>query len=197
MTTYAHKLKSFNLDANTPVYLLSSGKPVMLELDDPAIKAMTDLQQVKAITVSPDSSIEFAMELMEHAGIRMLVVIDQSGMLAGLITARDIMGEKPLSIMTRDRVKRGEILVRQVMTPRDQLNPFNFRDVERASVRDVIVQLRNAVRQHAIVLEAQDNGKNYFVRGIFSITQIGRQLGMDIPGDGHVQSFAEFEKLIA
>ena len=197
MTTYAHKLKSFNLDANTPVYLLSSGKPVMLELDDPAIKAMTDLQQVKAITVSPDSSIEFAMELMEHAGIRMLVVIDQSGMLAGLITARDIMGEKPLSIMTRDRVKRGEILVRQVMTPRDQLNPFNFRDVERASVRDVIVQLRNAVRQHAIVLEAQDNGKNYFIRGIFSITQIGRQLGMDIPGDGHVQSFAEFEKLIA
>jgi CBS domain-containing protein len=197
MTTYAHKLKSFNLDANTPVYLLSSGKPVMLQLDDPAIKAMTDLQQVKAITVSPDSSIEFAMELMEHAGIRMLVVIDQSGMLAGLITARDIMGEKPLSIMTRDRVKRGEILVRQVMTPRDQLNPFNFRDVERASVRDVIVQLRNAVRQHAIVLEAQDNGKNYFVRGIFSITQIGRQLGMDIPGDGHVQSFAEFEKLIA
>ena len=197
MTTYAHKLKSFNLDANTPVYLLSSGKPVMLQLDDPAIKAMTDLQQVKAITVSPDSSIEFAMELMEHAGIRMLVVIDQSGMLAGLITARDIMGEKPLSIMTRDRVKRGEILVRQVMTPRDQLNPFNFRDVERASVRDVIVQLRNAVRQHAIVLESQDNGKNYFVRGIFSITQIGRQLGMDIPGDGHVQSFAEFEKLIA
>jgi CBS domain-containing protein len=197
MTTYAHKLKSFNLDANTPVYLLSSGKPVMLQLDDPAIKAMTDLQRVKAITVSLDSSIEFAMELMEHAGIRMLVVIDQSGMLAGLITARDIMGEKPLSIMTRDRVKRGEILVRQVMTPRDQLNPFNFRDVERASVRDVIVQLRNAVRQHAIVLEAQDNGKNYFVRGIFSITQIGRQLGMDIPGDGHVQSFAEFEKLIA
>ncbi len=197
MTTYAHKLKSFNLDANTPVYLLSSGKPVMLELDDPAIKAMTDLQQVKAITVSPDSSIEFAMELMEHAGIRMLVVADQSGKLAGLITARDIKGEKPLRIMTQERVKRGEILVHQIMTPRDQLNPFNFRDVERASVRDVIVQLRNAVRQHAIVLEAQDNGKNYFVRGIFSITQIGRQLGMDIPGDGHVQSFAEFEKLIA
>ena len=197
MTTYAHKLKSFNLDANTPVYLLSSGKPVMLQLDDPAIKAMTDLQQVKAITVSPDSSIEFAMELMEHAGIRMLVVADQSGKLAGLITARDIKGEKPLRIMTQERVKRGEILVHQIMTPRDQLNPFNFRDVEHASVRDVIVQLRNSCRQHAIVLEAQDNGKNYFVRGIFSITQIGRQLGMDIPGDGHVQSFAEFEKLIA
>ena len=197
MTTYAHKLEAFNLDANTPVYLLSSGKPDMLELDDPAIKAMTDLKQVKAITVSQDSSIEFAMELMDHAGIRMLVVIDHSGMLAGLITARDIMGEKPLSIMSRDRVKRGEILVSQIMTPRDQLNPFNFHDVEHSSVRDVIVQLRNAGRQHAIVLEAEDNGKQYFVRGIFSITQIGRQFGMDIPGDGHVQSFAEFEKLIA
>jgi CBS domain-containing protein len=197
MTTYAHKLEAFNLDANTPVYLLSTGKPDMLELDDPAIKAMTDLEQVKAITVSPDSSIEFAMELMEHAGIRMLVVVDQSGLLAGLITARDILGEKPLSIMSLDRVKRGEILVRQIMTPRDQLNPFNFHDVEHSSVRDVIVQLRNAGRQHAIVLEAEDNGEHYFVRGIFSITQIGRQFGMDISGDGHVQSFAEFEQLIA
>lgn len=197
MTTYAHKLEAFNLDANTPVYLLKPGKPVMLELNDPAIRAMTDFKQVKAITVSPDSSIEFALELMKHAGIRMLVVADQSGKLAGLITARDIMGEKPLSIMTRDRVKRGEILVSQIMTPRDQLNPFNINDAEHANVRDVIVQLRNAGRQHAIVLEAQDQGEGYFVRGIFSITQIGRQLGMDIPVDGHVQSFAEFEKLIA
>ncbi len=197
MTTYAHKLEAFNLDANTPVYLLSSGKPLLLKLDDPAIRAMTDLQQVKAITVNPDSSIEFAMEIMKHAGIRMLVVIDQSGMLAGLITARDITGEKPLRIMTQDRVKRGEILVRQIMTPREQLNPFNFSNIEHASVRDVIVQLRNAGCQHAIVLEAQEKGEGYFVRGIFSITQIGRQLGMDIPVDGHVQSFAEFEKLIA
>jgi signal-transduction protein with cAMP-binding, CBS, and nucleotidyltransferase domain len=197
MTTYAHKLEAFKLDTNTPVYLLTSGIPSMLKLDDPAIKAMTDLQQVKAITVSPDSSIEFAMELMQHAGIRMLVVIDQSGMLAGLITARDITGEKPLRILTQDRVKREEILVRQIMTPRDQLNPFNFRDVEHASVRDVIVQLRKAGRQHAIVLEAQEKGAGYFVRGIFSITQIGRHLGMDIPVDGLVQSFADFEKLIA
>jgi CBS domain-containing protein len=197
MTTYAHKLEAFNLNANTPVSFLPPGKPVMLQPDDPAIRAMTDLKQIKAITIRPDRSIEFALELMNHTGIRMLLVADQSGILAGLITARDIMGEKPLTIMTRDRIKHEEIQVSQVMTPREQLNPFNFTDVEHATVRDVIVQLRNAGRQHAIVVEQRDNGQGYFLRGIFSITQIGRQLGMDIPTDSHVQSFAEFEKLIA
>ena len=197
MTTYAHKLELFNLDMNTPVFLSPPGKSATLQLNDLAIKAMTDLKQVRAITIRPDRSIEFALELMKHAGIRMLVVEGQSGMLAGLVTARDIMGEKPLRIMTQDRVKHEEIQVRQVMTPREQLNPFNFRDVEHATVRDVIVQLRNAGRQHAIVVEQRDSGQGYFLRGIFSITQIGRQLGMDIPVDGHVQSFADFEKLIA
>jgi CBS domain containing-hemolysin-like protein len=197
MTTYAHKLEAFNLDADTPVSLLPPGKPEMLQLDNPAIRAMTDLRQVRAITISPDRSIEFALELMKHAGIRMLVVEDHSGKLAGLITARDIMGEKPLRIMTQDRVKHDEIQVRQVMTSREQLNPFRYSDVLHATVRDVIVQLRKAGRQHAIVVEQRDKGQGYFLRGIFSITQIGRQLGMDIPVDDHVQSFAEFEKLIA
>ena len=197
MTTYAHKLELFNLDMNTPVFLSPPGKSATLQLNDLAIKAMTDLKQVRAITIRPDRSIEFALELMKHAGIRMLVVEGQSGMLAGLVTARDIMGEKPLRIMTQDRVKHEEIQVRQVMKPREQLNPFNFRDVEHATVRDVIVQLRNAGRQRAIVVEQRDSGQGYFLRGIFSITQIGRQLGMDIPVDGHVQSFADFEKLIA
>jgi len=197
MTTYAHKLESFILDANTTVSLLPPGKPLMLQLDDPAIKAMTDLKQVRLITIRPDRSIEFALDLMKHAGIRMLVVTDLSGMLAGLVTARDIMGEKPLRIMTRDRVKHEEIQVSQVMTTRDQLNPFNFAEVEHATVRDVILQLRNAGRQHAIVVESLETGPGYFLRGIFSVTQIGRQLGMEIPVDSHVQSFAEFEKMIA
>jgi CBS domain-containing protein len=197
MAIYAYRLETYDLDPDAPVDALPKTEVEPVTLDDPAVKAMTDLKRVRAVTINPDNTIEFALQLMKYAGVRLLVVADQGNRLAGLVTARDIMGEKPISIMTRDRVKREEILVSQVMTPRSGLNPFNFRDVEHASVRDVIVKLQQTGRQHSIVVEKKIDEDDYFVRGIFSITQIGRQLGMEISAEGHVQSFAEFEQLIA
>ena len=195
MATYVHNLADFNLDKAVPVYIRQT-EIMPVKLDDPAIKTMTDLKTIKVISITPDRSMEFAEQLMKNAGVRMLLVVNPSSQLAGLVTARDIMGEKPVAIMTRDRIKREEIQVSQIMTPRAELNPFNMLDVKHAKVRDVIHRLRDAGRQHAIVIEEQDDGKSYFVRGIFSITQIGRQLGVEISADGHVQSFAELERLI-
>lgn len=197
MTTYAHKLDLYALDPDAPVYTLPRAAADQVKPDDPAIRVMTDLKRVRAITINPENTIEFAHQLMKHAGVRMLVVIDHEDKLAGLITARDIMSEKPLSIVTREKIKRQDVQVAQIMIPRSELDPFNFRDIEHASVKDVILKLREVGRQHAIVIEERGGGKGYFVRGIFSITQIGRQLGMEISTDGHVQSFAEFEQLIA
>lgn len=196
MTIYAHKLKTIDI-STAPVYVNPPGRVISVTLQDPATSVMTDLMHVRAITVDSDQSITFAADLMKHVGVRMLVVIDHGGLLGGLMTARDILGEKPINIMNSERINRDEIKVHQIMTPVTQLNPLDFADVEHATVKDVIIKLRDVGRQHAIVIESRDQADSYTLRGIFSITQIGRQLGMNISDDGHVQSFAEFEQLIA
>lgn len=197
MTTYAHKLAVYALAPTAPVAILprSHGNPV--SLSDPAITVMTDLRQIRAVTIDADSSLYLAEQLMKHAGVRLLVVVDDSDRLAGLLTMRDIMGEKPMSIVTRENIRRQDIRIAHIMTPRSELDPFNIRNVEHATVKDVILKLRELGRQHAIVVEEREEGEGYFVRGIFSITQIGRQLGMDISTDGHAQNFAEFEQVLA
>ena len=194
---YAHKLETFELDPEVPVKIISQEKVDNVTLDDLAIRAMTDFKKVNAITINPESSIDYALQLMTHAGVKLLLVVGEDDILAGLITARDIMGEKPLSIITKEKVKREEIQVAQIMTPRAELNPFNFYDIEYATIRDAILKLRDVGRHHALVVEQQEDGNGYFARGIFSITQIGRQLGMEISTDGHVQNFSEFELLFA
>ena len=196
MTIYAHKLKTIDI-STTPVYVNPPCKVISVTPEDPAISVMTDLMHVRAITVDSDQTITFAFDLMKHVEVRMLVVIDRDGLLGGLITARDILGEKPINIMNNERISRDEIKVHQVMTSVSKLNPFNFADVEHATVKDVIIKLRDAGRQHAIVIDSQDDTDGFTLRGIFSITQIGRQLGMNISSDGHMQSFADFEQLIA
>jgi len=197
MTTYAHKLDVYALAPTAPVSLLPPSHGDAITLVDPAIRVMTDLKRVRAVTIDENSSIYLAEQLMKHAGVRLLVVVDDSDRLTGLLTMRDIMGEKPMSIVTRENIRRQDIRISHIMTPRSELDPFNIRDVEHATVKDVILKLRDLGRQHAIVVEEREEGGGYFVRGIFSITQIGRQLGMDIIAEGHVQSFAEFEQLLA
>jgi CBS domain-containing protein len=197
MTTFVHTLNTIEV---TPAMKFSVSQPSnasTLSLDDPALSVMTDLKKVRAITINPDNSIEFAQELMKHAGIRMLLVTNSDNNLLGLVTFRDIIGEKVINIIASDKVTRDQIHVSQVMTPLSELNPFRFSDIEQSTIKNVIAILHEAGRQHAIVIDTMEGNDNYFIRGIFSATHIGRLLGMEISSDDHVQSFAEFEKLMA
>jgi CBS domain-containing protein len=196
MTTYAFHLKSYKLEPGVPIYVQTTPVGEQVRLDDPAVKVMTDLTKVRAVTITPSSTIEFALQIMIHAKVRLLVVVDKRDVLVGLVTARDIMGEKSLLAATTNRIPRDQVQVEQVMTPRAEIEPLHMRDVEHASVRDVVMALRSAGRQHAIVVEPRAE-EDWILRGIFSATQIGRQLGIEISSDGRVQSFAEFERLLA
>lgn len=197
MTTFVHTLKPVEVTRGMTISVNQVVDKNELTLDDPALNAMTDLKKVRAVTVNPNNSIEFAKELMKYAGIRMLLVTDDNNHLLGLVTYRDFIGEKVINIIANEKISRELIQVGQVMTPLGDLNPFIFSDIEHSTVKEVISILREAGRQHAIVIEKTDSSNEYFIRGLFSVTQVGRQLGMDISSDDHVQSFAEFEKLMA
>ena len=73
-------------------------------------------------------------------------------------------------------------------------------DVLHARVGDVIASLRVSGRQHALVIDSAATGAppaTRTVRGIFSLTQIARQLGLP-PQPGHdvARTFAEIEAAI-
>ncbi len=194
MTAFVHRLEPIALDPEVPIRIVAPESAPAVGMDDPALAVMTDLRRVRVVTIGAEAPVELALTMMIHAHVRLLCVID-AGVLRGLVTARDLMGEKPLLAAARDRVPRSAITVAQVMTPRAEIAPFAFADVQRSTVRDVVVALRAAARQHALVVEPCAGA--CAVRGIFSATQIGRQLGIDISPDGRVQGFAEFERLLA
>lgn len=196
MASSFSRLKFLTLDPSTPIFRLMPEQLPNVDLDDPAIMVMTDLRRVRVVTTHPNASIEVATQIMIHANVRMLLVVRERDMLDGVVTARDVMGEKVLAVAARERIHHDAIRVHHVMTARAEINPLSMADVERATVGDVVVALRDAGRQHALVIEAQGGGHGYLARGIFSATQIGRQLGIDISPDGHAQSFAELESLL-
>jgi CBS-domain-containing membrane protein len=183
------------LPPGTPAYHYLQGLPERVEVGDPAINVMTDLKRVRVITVEPEVNIDDALQKMIHAGVRLLIVTDPETNVTGVISARDIMGEKPVSYISRERVSRADITVADIMTPREELDALEMADVLKARVGDIVATLRERGRQHALVLD-QSESSGRVVRGIFSVTQIGAQLGVEIQATGQVQSFAELEQML-
>ena len=198
MTTFTHTLKAITLTSNARIFQPPRAPAPKLTPSSPALEVMTDLRKMRVITTTAEVAIDSALSLMIHAKVRLLVVIDRSGMIIGLVSAQDLMGEKPLRIDNDERIHHHEVKVAQVMTPIAEIQPLDIRDVEHATVRDIAAYLIHANRQHALVIESNDGAGRYTACGIFSATQIGRQLGEDVDqGDGRAQSFSELGRLIA
>ena len=161
-------------------------------LESPAMRVMTDLTQVTAVVIEPQASMEAAHAMMQQRGVRMLLALDADRKLAGLITATDILGEKPMNMVRERRVRHSEILVSDVMTAVERLDAFDWKSVQSARVGNVVAQLQQTKRQHALVTQTAGSGQT-LVRGIFSLSQIARQLGIPLQLPEAANSFAEIE----
>lgn len=174
------------------IFVARPAPPKSVTPDSPALEVMTDLRHTHSALIEPQTSVDAAHAYMVQRGVRMLLVMSPERSLAGIITATDILGEKPLRFSQERRVKHSEILVSDIMTPLDNLRAIPIADVKHARVGEVIASLRDSGRQHTLVMDTFAQGKTE-ICGIFSLTQIERQLGAVIQSSGVATTFAELE----
>ena len=170
--------------------------PERVTLDDPALRAMTDFQNVNAAVILPGDTVDDAEHRMIERGVRSLLVVDQERHVVGMITATDLLGEKPMQVVSQRGIRRPEVTVRDVMTPQHDLEVLDLADIRSAKVGHIVATLRRSGRQHALVAEHDANGRQA-IRGLFSATQIARQLGVAIPTTEVARTFSEIEAQLA
>jgi CBS-domain-containing membrane protein len=171
--------------------------PERVSLESSAMDVMTNLRKVGVVTVRAKTQMDRANAKMIRYGVRTLLVLDDSEKVAGLITANDILGEKPMRHLQEVGGTHSDILVSDVMTSVSELEVIRLADVMAAKVGHIVATLKAAGRQHAVVVDEDASG-NQVVCGLFSATQIARQLGISLQGYFEVaRTFAEIEKAIA
>lgn len=168
--------------------------PARVTLDSPAVESMTDLRLVTTLTIESDATIDSANERMKKRGVRLLLVVEETRHVEGVITAVDVLGEKPMQVVQSRGVHREDVLVRNVMTPHTEMYVLQFEDVRLAKVGHIVATLKAAGRQHAIVVD-RDDSQRQAVRGIFSVSQIARQLGVHLQTTEVARTFAEIESV--
>lgn len=159
---------------------------------DPAVSVMTDLSQVQACTTEPSAPLGMARATMIRRGVRLLLVCDDHDQVLGVITSRDIGGNKPARILAKATgCTWDDLRVGDVMTLRARLEVLRMEDVRAARVGDLVATLRQADRQHALVVDRNPTTGSRVVRGIFSLSQIGLQLGLDLDPARRPTTYAE------
>jgi len=169
--------------------------PNMIKVTSSALEVMTDLRYVPAALIQGNVDLDTATQKMIARGVRSLLVVNDQDNVVGIITARDLMGIGLTEILSTGR-NIGDVRVDEIMTGEDQIEVLPLDDVLHAHVGDIVETLKHSGRQHALVVEDDPLTGKPTIRGIFSASQIARQLGIPIQVQALAQTFQEIDLAI-
>lgn len=191
-----HKpLPSHKASAGTGLQPVTEGAP-SVTMSSSALCVMTDFRKVPVATVGPDATLGQATDEMIARGVRLLIVVESERVL-GLITARDTQGERPVQIVRERGGRYDDLRVRDLMAPLEAMDLLELGRVMHAEVGDVVSTLKNWGRQHALVGEKDPTTGATRIRGVFSATQIGRQLGLQVQTFDVAHTFADIQAALS
>lgn len=185
----------------------TQAQPARVTRESRALEVMTDLTRTSPATIRPQAPVEGANHYMLSRGVRLLLVVDESDAVLGVVTATDILGERALRAALELGVPRGELKVSDIMSPARQVEVIALAEVEGARVGHVLATLARTGRQHALVVDVDvlparsliDKPlQRTMVRGVLSLSQIARQLGVALPSAGEIaRTFSDIEAALS
>lgn len=176
--------------------VVDAGRTKKVFAESPAIDVMTDLRLVAAATIAPETPLAEANQAMILRGVRSLFVVDSNRAMIGMLSATDLLGETPVKIAAQRGMRPTDLSARDLMTPIGAVEAVSVDRVMRAEVGHVVATLKRSGRQHLLVVQTESDGK-VCVRGLFSASQIARQLGIPMHAGEVARTFAEIEAALA
>jgi len=154
---------------------------------DPALYVMTDFRERASVTISQAAMIDEALEHMKHAGVRSAFAVhDRSRAVVGLITAYDIISEKPLQNMQFAATPRREVLVFGIMQKVSDWRVADIKQIKHATVANVAEMFAKTGLTHVPVVETNQVGEQR-LRGLLSAAKVIRLLSRPQPHAARTQ----------
>ncbi|MCW8982672.1 MAG: CBS domain-containing protein [Gammaproteobacteria bacterium] len=195
MSSSYQTLSYVNIESDTTYQRPAQNFAENVTAESPAVDVMTDFTKIAAITMGPCGTLEAAEKRMIASGVRLLLVVDQSNQILGVITLTDLQGSRPMKYIQEAGGTREDIFLRDIMTKSSQIEALPMKVVELSRVGDIVATMKHSNRQHALVVDHDENNQQV-IRGIFSTKQISIQLGLDYRAKETREIFEELEAIL-
>jgi len=166
------KLKSIQSDS-LPI---PGAEPWYVRATDPALSVMIDFRSRSSVTLSETAPLDEALGHMKHTGVRCAFVVDEKKKdVIGMLTAYDILGEKPQQHMHFTRLSHDEVLVKDIMQKISDWRVVDIKDIEQSTVGDVLEVFNETGVTHLPVMETTESNE-LRLRGLLSFAKVKRLL---------------------
>ena len=162
--------------------------PELVHMEDPAVSVLIDFTKTPPHTIAPSDTLDHAVNEMEINGVHLLLVINGDGFFEGIVSSEDTWGEKPIKIIQERRIHRDQVTVKMIMTPLSDIAALDFAVIKSAKVGNIVKTLSSHKQHYALAVSPSATKPAQIIRGIFTASQISKQLHADI---AHVFNHAE------
>lgn len=163
------ELHLYNVDQSDNVFIHALDK--QLTVTSAATEVFNDFEQHEPLKVNGDVKAYDALILMKRADAEMKLVVSNQGDFLGLISSNELNEQNIISEVSRG-VSRDDVLVKDLMLSKHKLHAFDYGELLRANVSDVVSSLRNYGLRHCLVVERNQHQ----IRGVISANDIARTL---------------------
>lgn len=165
--------------------------PMEVSLESAALSVMTDFKKHTPLTVAFNVRASDLENLMRQAHVKMKLVLDHNDQFMGIVSVSDLTEQNRIQKAARG-IPKDEQRAIDFMQPKDQLQAFEYTDLEKSTVGDVVETLKESGRHHCLVIDS----KAHEIRGVISVSDIARILR--IPLDIQTQpTFCALSRVIA
>ena len=154
--------------------------PELVHKEDPALFVMIDFTKTPPHIISPDDTMDHAINEMEVSGAHLLLVMNDEGHFQGILSSEDVWGEKPIQLIQERRIHRDQVLVKMIMVSYKNITAINSNIIESACVGHVVKTLTEHKQHYALVITPSTDQSVQVIRGIFTLSQISKQLHTEI-----------------
>jgi CBS domain containing-hemolysin-like protein len=165
----------------------------VLSLQSPALAVLTDFTQQNPLMMEQNTSIDEAREIMKRTHTKLFLVIDVQESFRGVITLDDLVSEKVMKKMRASQLRRDELTVQSVMTPKNRLQAIDFKIFQQATVGDLLARMKKYGEQHMVVVDTSDDS----IRGLVSAHGIARRMHSPVVINERAVLFSEICQAIA
>lgn len=162
--------------------------PELVHMEDPAVSVLIDFNKTPPHTILPTETLDHAINEMEINGVHLLLVINNDGFFEGVVSSEDTWGEKPIKLIQERRIHRDQVTVKMIMTPLSDIAALDFAVIKSAKVGNIVKTLSSHKQHYALTVSPSATKPTQIIRGIFTTSQISKQLHTDI---AHIFNHAE------
>jgi CBS domain-containing protein len=138
-----------------------------------ALDIFTDFSKTRPLVIDADIPAQELVDLMRKAHVKLKIVLGRAGEFVGIISLADLEGPKKVKKIA-EGATLADLVAGDLMKPKCELKAFQYDELEKSSIGDVVEMLKQIGEQHCLVVD--DNR----VRGVISASDIARKLNIDI-----------------